>query len=201
MSPKNMTIDTRAEKPQHRILDTLTAYTGWTKIRIATIRLADGHTVKREIEDHGEAACVLPYNSARRCVVLVRQLRAPVLFAARTQEVIAGIIEDEDAINCVRREAKEEAHLDLDSVEQVLTAWTMPGLSTERMHFFLACYVGEARPEFRGGIAGDHENTTAVEIGLADLARMADGNELADVKTGAAATVVAPTRAASVREN
>jgi nudix-type nucleoside diphosphatase (YffH/AdpP family) len=181
-----MTTDNKAEQPRHRLLGTRMAYGGWARLLVATIQLADGPTVKREIEDHGEAVCVLPYNPARGTAILVRQLRAPVLFAAGTEETleaIAGVIEDEDAAACVRREAKEEALLDLDLVEHVLTAWTMPGLSTERMHFYLAQYAGEARPELRAGIAGDHEDTTAVEFSLAELARMADGNELADVKT------------------
>ena len=42
------------------IVDTHEAYAGWTKMLIATVRLPDGHTLKREIEDHGEAVCVLP---------------------------------------------------------------------------------------------------------------------------------------------
>lgn len=181
-----MTTDKKAEKPEPQILNTHTVHAGWARFLLATIRLADGHTIEREIEDHGEAVCVLPYNPARKTAILVRQLRAPVLFAAKadeTLEAIAGIIEDEDAAACARREAKEEAQLELDSVERVFTAWTMPGISTERMHFYLALYAGEARPEVRGGIPSDHEDTIAVEIALADLVRMADGNELADVKT------------------
>ena len=81
-------------------------------------RLLATHT----LEDHGEAICVLPYNAARRTAVLVRQLRAPVLFAAGAQETleaIAGVIENEDAVACAHREAKEEAMLDLDAVEHV----------------------------------------------------------------------------------
>ena len=50
-----MTTGKMAEKPGHRLLATQTAYAGWAKLLIATIRLADGHTVEREIEDHGEA--------------------------------------------------------------------------------------------------------------------------------------------------
>jgi nudix-type nucleoside diphosphatase (YffH/AdpP family) len=181
-----MTTDNKAEQPRHRLLGTRTAYEGWARLLVATIQLAHGPTVKREIEDHGEAVCVLPYNPARRTAILVRQLRAPVLFAAGAQETleaIAGVIENEDAAACVHREAKEEALLDLDSVEHVFSAWTMPGISTERMHFYLGCYAGEARRELRAGVAGEHEDTTAVELGLADLARMADANELDDVKT------------------
>jgi len=59
----------------------------------------------------------------------------------------------------------------------------MPGISTERMHFYLAVYTGEARSEVRGGLASEDEETIAVEIGLAELARMAKEGTLADVKT------------------
>ena len=48
-----MTTDETAGKGEHRLLGTHTAYAGWAKLLIATIRLADGHTVEREIEDHG----------------------------------------------------------------------------------------------------------------------------------------------------
>jgi nudix-type nucleoside diphosphatase (YffH/AdpP family) len=181
-----MTTSKTAGKPEHRLLGTHTGYAGWAKLLIATIQLADGHTVEREIEDHGEAVSILPYNPVRRTAILVRQLRAPVLFAAGAQETleaIAGVIENEDPPACVRREAMEEALLDLMSVEHIFTAWTMPGISSERMHFFLGHYTGDARRELRGGVAGEHEDTTAVEYGLAELARMADANELADVKT------------------
>lgn len=174
------------KNPKHEIVHTHVVHAGWAKLLVATVRLPDGRMIRHEIEDHGEAACVLPYHPLRKTAVLVRQSRAPVLFAANAQETleaIAGIIENEDAAACARREAGEEAHLKLDAVEHIFTAWTMPGLSTERMHFYLAVYAGEARPDIGGGLANEHEDTIAVEIGLAELARMADGNELADVKT------------------
>jgi len=168
------------------IIQTQSFYDGWTRFLVATIRLSDGRIAKREIEDHGEAVCVLPYHPARRTAVLVRQLRAPVLFASgeqETLEAVAGMIEQEDAAQCAHRETMEEARLKLDSLEHVFTGWTMPGLSTERMHFYLATYSGGARAEISAGAADEGESTIAVEIGLAELARMADANELKDVKT------------------
>ena len=167
------------------IVATREAYAGWTKLLVATVRLPDGRTIRREIEDHGEAVCVLPYHPIRKAAVLVRQSRLPVLYAAERQqtlEAIAGVIEDKDAETCVRREAMEEAHLKLNSLEHVFTAWTMPGLSTELMHFYMAVYSGEARPQVHGG-ADEDEHTVAVEIGLAELAQMADANALPDAKT------------------
>ncbi len=169
----------------YRILETRTVHAGWTKLLIATVQLPDGHTIQREIEDHGEAICVLPYHPSRKTAVLVRQPRVPPLFAAnygQTLEAVAGIIEETEPVDTVHREVMEEAKLNLDAVEHVFTAWTMPGISTERMHFYLARYSGDARPDTEGG-ADEDESTVAVEIALDELARMADANELPDTKT------------------
>jgi len=172
------------------VVQTREVYRGWTRLLTAKLRSVDGVTLDREIEDHGEAVCVLAYHPARKTAVLVRQMRAPVLFAAgaeETLETIAGLMEKtrdgNDAGACARREAMEEAHLPLDALEPVLTGWTMPGLSTERMHFFFATYSGAARPDMTAGAAHENESTIAVEIGLSELARMADAGKLTDVKT------------------
>jgi nudix-type nucleoside diphosphatase (YffH/AdpP family) len=178
---------TQDKSAKIEIVGTKQIYAGWTKLFVARLRLPDGRTIEREIEDHGEGVCVLPYHPRRKTAVLVRQPRAPVLYAAgrqETLEVIAGIIEQDDNPDaCAHREVMEEALLKLDSLEQVFTAWTMPGISTELMHFYLAEYSGEARPEIRGGTADENEATIAVEIGLAELARMADAGELPDAKS------------------
>jgi len=182
-----MTTSKTPKEQGHAILHIRTIYERWAKFLIATVRSPDGQTAEREIEDHGEAVCVLPYHAQRKTAILVRQMRAPVLFVAGAQELteaVAGVIErGEQADACARRETREEAGLELRSLQHVFTGWTMPGISTERMHFYLAVYDGEARPEVLGGLAVEHEHTIAVEFPLAELARMADQGELVDVKT------------------
>jgi nudix-type nucleoside diphosphatase (YffH/AdpP family) len=161
-----------------------TVHSGWAKFLVATVRLADGRTFRREVEDHGAAACVLPYDSGRRTAVLVRQLRLPVYYMTRephTLEAIAGIVDEADPAETARREAREEAGLELGAIEPVAQGWTMPGVSTERMHLYLAAYRGRPR-EGRGGIDED-EDITAIEMPLDELARLADSGGLADVKT------------------
>ena len=160
-------------------------YTGWARFLVATFRMADGRSIRREIEDHGSAACVLPYDPDRRTAMLVRQFRAPAFFIAQEHEnleAIAGIIEDEDPADCARREAREEAGLALDALEHVVTGWTMPGISTERMHFYLARYR-QADLVGNGGEADNHEQVTPIEMALGELAGMAEAGRLADVKT------------------
>ena len=113
-----------------------------------------------------------------------RQFRLPVYYAARaphTLEAIAGIVDEADPAEAARREAREEAGLEIGVLEPVAQGWTMPGVSTERMHLYLATYHGRAR-EGRGGVDED-EDITAVELDLRELARLADAGELVDIKT------------------
>jgi nudix-type nucleoside diphosphatase (YffH/AdpP family) len=169
-----------------KITNTHTVHSGWARYLIATVELGGGVTVRREVEDHGAAACVLPYDPQRRSTVLVRQLRVPVLLEAEeveTLEAIAGVIENEPAADCARREALEEAGLRVGSLEPVAVAWSMPGISTERMHLFLAVYGEADRIGPGGGLADEHEGTTAVEMPLAEIAAMADAGRLTDMKT------------------
>ena len=166
------------------IIDVQGLYDGWVRLLRAKVRGANGEVVTREIEHHGEAACVLPYDAERRTAMLVRQLRAPVLHAAGRDsmlEAIAGIVEaGEDPGLCATREAMEEAGVTLQHVEPVTVAWTMPGISTERMHFFLAQYRAGAALAPR---SAEDQAVEVVEMALDDLARSADRGQLDDVKT------------------
>jgi nudix-type nucleoside diphosphatase (YffH/AdpP family) len=168
------------------IIDIETAYQGWARYLIATIRFADGRTFKREIEDHGTAIAVLAYDPERKVAMLVQQVRAPVLFAEKRQftlELIAGIVEDGDPPAAARREALEETGLRLGTLEDVATVWAMPGVSTERMTLYLAPYREADRIEKGGGLAAEYEVITVLEMPLAEVARMADSGELTDMKT------------------
>lgn len=55
-----------------------TVYQGYLTVMAATVAGLDGETLRREIEHHGRAACVLPYDAERRIALLINQPRAPV---------------------------------------------------------------------------------------------------------------------------
>ena len=165
---------------------TETLYKGWNSFSLAIVKLADGTRIARTIEDHGRATAVLAYDAERRVALLVRQFRAPVYVASQAPdllEAIAGMLEAGDARSCARREAMEEAGLKLTALEPAGIVWTTPGISTERIHLFLATYSEKDRIADGGGLAAEHENIAVAEVELAELARMADHGEITDLKT------------------
>ncbi|HVL73669.1 MAG TPA: NUDIX hydrolase [Beijerinckiaceae bacterium] len=169
----------------YRLVEATTVHEGWGKLVVAVIRAPDGRTIKREIEDHGAAVAVLPYDPGRRVALLVRQFRAAVFVAGGGEEMLeapAGLLEEEDPATCARREALEETGLALRDLEPVGAVWTMPGISTERTHLFLAPFAPADKVAEGGGVSDEQEDITLVEAKLSDLAAKADAGELLDLK-------------------
>ena len=169
------------------ILDSMCVHDGWMKLHVATLSGDDGVTFKREVEHHGDAVAVLPYDPDRRVALLVKLPRAPVLFQGESSdflEVPAGLIDDgEQPIDAARREAHEEVGVRLGTLEPAGRTWSMCGVSTERMALYLAPYAAADRIDAGGGLVEEHENITVVEVSLDSLRQLADANALVDLKT------------------
>lgn len=175
------------QSPSPAILDQRVVHDGWSRFRILRVRTADGTVLQREVEDHGPAVAVLPYDPQRRVATLVTQLRPALMFACGVQtltEAPAGLLEEGEApADCARREALEETGLRLGELEPLGALWPMPGLSTELMHLFLAPYGVADRVAAGGGLEVEHENIVVSEEPLAALAAAVDAGTLADLKT------------------
>ena len=158
---------------------------GHVKLSRLRIRLASGVEVVREVESHGDAVAVLPYDAVRRCALVVRLFRAPAFEAAgltALEEACAGIIDDGDAEATVRREADEELGLRLGRLEFVAKIWPSPGVSTETAALYLAPYAAEDRIGPGGGLASEHEDIAVVERPLAELGAEAGDGRIVDGK-------------------
>lgn len=163
-----------------------TIYQGYCTLMMATLSASDGTTFKREIEHHGRAACVLPYDPGRRTAMLVSLPRAPAVWAGGPPELAeapAGLIEDEDAQDCIRREALEEAGVRLGRLEHVASPFSSPGLSSERIDLFLAAYSAADRVGEGGGNADEHEHITPMEVPLDQLWTWVAERKIEDLKT------------------
>jgi nudix-type nucleoside diphosphatase (YffH/AdpP family) len=176
------------------IVKTETVHSGWTKLMIVTLRDDQGNEFEREVEHHGRAASVLPYDPERRTVMLVRVVRTPVLLegeageeSGELWEAPAGMMEEDDPAATVRREAMEEAGLRLGELEPVVTAWSTPGVCTEKIALFLAPYREADRVSEGGGLARENEGLTVAEMPLDRFWAMAERGEITDLKTFALA--------------
>lgn len=132
---------------QVRVIEQKLVYDGYFKIiryRLAHTLFAggEGPEVIREIFERGRAVAVLPYDPVKDKVVLVEQFRPGVLGVEQEPwliETIAGIVEPgEENEDVARREAKEEAGLELQALQPIFRYFASPGGSTETVDLFLA---------------------------------------------------------------
>lgn len=163
-----------------------TVYQGWGRLMLATVREDDGTEVRRQIEDHGHVAAVLPYDPERRVAALIRIARAPALYAGETRDLVepvAGLIDrGEDAETAARREAMEEAGLRLGALDIVGRVFPSPGASSETMTLYLAAFTLADRTGAGGGADGEDEHLEAFERPLAGLWADVEAGAIADGK-------------------
>ncbi len=151
-------------------------------------RRRDGtwQTLSRETFDRGHAAAVLPIDPARGTVILVKQFRLPPYEAGYRQpliEVIAGGLDGDDAQTCARKEAREEAGLELGEVSEVFHCFMSPGAVSERMHLLVATYSAAGRTSQGGGLAHEGEDIEVLELPLSEALDMIARGDIVDAKT------------------
>jgi nudix-type nucleoside diphosphatase (YffH/AdpP family) len=170
-----------------RIIESKLLFDGWTKFLSLIVEAPDGHRMQREVLDHGESACVLPYDPDRGLAMMVTQQRVPALYLGHhspLMEAIAGRLEEQETpAESIRREAEEEAGLKLRDLEHVSTCWASPGVLTERLHLYLSAYSAADRIGPGGGRAEEMEEIHVEEVALSELAKLADRGQLEDAKT------------------
>jgi nudix-type nucleoside diphosphatase (YffH/AdpP family) len=176
----------RGDVSLHRITDIKTLHDGWGRFHLLTITRDDGETFTRQVEDHGAACCVLPYDPQRRVVTLVRQPRAAPLLIGEDDlilEVPAGLTDGEDPAEAAKREVMEETGLNLADLEPAGMLWSSPGCATERMHCYLAAYAEADRIGNGGGVDDEHEEIEVVELSALKAAAMLGDGRISDMKT------------------
>jgi len=114
-------------------------------------------TIQREMMDRHDAVCVLLVDFKTDHIVLVEQFRVGALKEDNPwlMELVAGLIDkDEHPEEVARREAVEEAGLELGRLHPITHYLPSPGGTNERVYL----YVAEVDSTNAGGIHGlDHE--------------------------------------------
>lgn len=168
-----------------RIIARHLVYDGWYRLYRLELRLPDGQVAERHLLDNGSAVAVLPYDRARRVVMLITQPRVGALDAGLPPvlEAIAGNLDGAAPEDQARKEAFEEGGLDLGELEPVANIWSLLPASTERVMLYLAPYAEQHRIGDGGGAEDEAEHITIHEIGLDDLRAMVMAGQVEDAKT------------------
>ncbi|WP_076918440.1 NUDIX domain-containing protein [Pseudoalteromonas sp. SK18] len=122
-------------------------YSGFFKINLYQFQHAlfaggESEVIRREILERGDAVAVLPYDPVTEQVLLIEQIRIGAIKSKHSPwllECIAGMTDgSEDYESVVKKEAFEEAGLNLTELEFMLSYLSSPGGTTERLFLYLA---------------------------------------------------------------
>lgn len=145
------------------------------------------HTQSREVYDRGNGATILLYNKGQKTVVLTRQFRLPSFVNGNESgmliEACAGLLDDDNPEDCIRRETEEETGYKISAVQKIFEAYMSPGSVTEILHFFIAAYTKEMKLSAGGGAQHEEENIEVLELPFKDALQMIGTGAIKDAKT------------------
>jgi nudix-type nucleoside diphosphatase (YffH/AdpP family) len=143
-------------------------------------------TQSRETYDRGNGATILLYNRQRHTVILTRQFRYPAYVNNHPGvliEACAGLLDENNAEECIKRETEEETGYRLTNVTRIFDAFMSPGSVTERLYFFVAEYDFSNQLNEGGGLLTDGEDIDVLELDFDQALHMIETGEIMDGKT------------------
>lgn len=173
------------------IINTEILSDNWYTLRKITYRYkkkaGTWHTQSREAYDRGNGATILLYNKEQKTVILTRQFRLPTFVNGNSSgmliETCAGLLDKDNAEDCIRRETEEETGYKITDVRKIFEAYMSPGSVTEILYFFVAEYSRSMKVNEGGGVEHEEENIEVLEIDILDALKMIDTGEIKDGKT------------------
>ncbi|CAH0175309.1 GDP-mannose pyrophosphatase NudK [Chryseobacterium sp. Bi04] len=179
------------QNPNITILKTEILSDNWYTLNKVTYTILkkDGttETQSREAYDRGNGAVILLYNTSSHTVILTRQFRLPTYINGNSTgmliEACAGLLDNDNPEDCIKRETEEETGYKISKVEKVFQAYMSPGSVTEILYFFIAEYSDEMKIADGGGLEEEGENIEVLELSFEKALKMVDSGEINDAKT------------------
>ncbi|WP_420387866.1 GDP-mannose pyrophosphatase NudK [Roseivirga sp.] len=141
---------------------------------------------EREAYDRGNGSTILLYNKEKGTVVLTRQFRMPTYLNGNESgfliEACAGLLEKDNAEDCIRKETEEETGYRVRNVRKIFESYMSPGSVTEILYFFVAEYEDHMKVS-EGGGTDEEEDIQVLEISFEKAMHMIDNGEIKDAKT------------------
>lgn len=173
------------------ILDTKVLSDNWYTLKKVSFEMTgtDGakSILEREAYDRGNGATILLYNKDNQTVVLTRQFRLPTFINGNDTgyliESCAGLLDQDNPEDCIRRETEEETGFRIEQVEKVFEAYMSPGSVTELLYFFVAAYSNDMKLHDGGGLEEENEDIEVLELPFKKALEMMKSGEIRDGKT------------------
>lgn len=174
-----------------KIIDTKILSDNWYVLKKITYEYSKKDTTiftqSREVYDRGNGSTILLYNKVQNTVILTRQFRLPTFVNGNETgmliEACAGLLDRDNAEECIRRESEEETGYKLTEIRKIFEAYMSPGSVTEILYFFIAEYSKEMKVNEGGGVDDEEENIEVLELNIEKAMKMIETGEIKDGKT------------------
>lgn len=173
------------------ILGTTLLSDNWGKLNKVkyefTFKDGTTETHEREVYNRGNGAVILLYNKDKGTVILTRQFRLPTLFNGNDDgmmiEACAGLLDEKDPVECIKRETEEETGYTLTEVQKIMEVYMSPGSVTEILYFFTGSYSDSMKTSEGGGEKDEQEHIEVLELSFEKAMNMMATGEIKDAKT------------------
>jgi GDP-mannose pyrophosphatase NudK len=177
--------------PKIKIIENKILSDNWYTLRKITYEYQkkDGsiETQSREAYDRGNGAAILLYNKTNKNIILTRQFRMPTYLNGNETgmmiEACAGILDTENAEECIRRETEEETGYSVREVRKVFEIYMSPGSVTEILYLFIGEYNNDMKINDGGGLDEEQENIEVLEMPFEKAIEMMATGAIKDAKT------------------
>ena len=173
------------------ILKEMTVYQDFLRIKKAWIKHdrfdgASSVTYDRECLDKGDFATILLFEKDTKQIILVKQFRYPSIHHGDgwVLEIPAGGIEEgEDHEECAIREVYEETGYVTKNLEHMVTCYTSPGITNERMILYYAEVDQNDKTGEGGGNTNEDEDIELHKYSIPEIKELLLSGTINDAKT------------------
>ena len=142
---------------------------------------------QRESYDRGNGAAILLYNPSKKTVILTKQFRMPSYLNEHADgmmiEVCAGLLDADDPLTCIIKEAEEETGYKISNPKKILEIYSTPGAVTEKLFYFIAEYSDDMKISDGGGLEEETEEIEVLEMDFNKALEMITTGDICDAKT------------------
>lgn len=177
--------------PNVKILESKVLSDNWYTLKKITFNYLKKNgiwqTQIRESYDRGNGAAILLYNTKNKTVILTKQFRLPTYINGNDDgmmiECCAGLLDQNNPDDCIRKEALEETGYLVKNVKKVFEAYMSPGAVTEILHFFVAEYNEDMKVAEGGGLDHEQEDIEVLELNFEEAYNGIASGNIKDAKT------------------